>query len=391
MRCDLAVVGAGQAGLAAAAAAAEYGLRVAVFDEGPAAGGRLPRLAGDLVATAADRGVQVLGSATVWAADVGAEFRLSLSPAALDAVPPQAAARAVVVATGAVEQPVPVPGWTLPGVISVGAAQVLLGVHRLRPGRRVVISGIDLLSLGVAAELAAAGVEVVGIALPAPGPLAAERAVPRAVLADLLQLAHLAPLPWLRCLGPAVRRLGTTAVAAHLYPRAGVRLWGVPVRLRQAVVAVTGDGCVEQVWLAPLTPDGRRAGAPHAVAADTVLIGGGLAPLAELAAVAGCRFVYLPNLGGHVPLHGPTLATTVPGLFVAGSATGVEGAPVARAQGRLAGLAAARWLGAGVADASIALAQAAVVRERRQALLAFAPGVQAARADLESIWRQQAR
>ena len=71
--------------------------------------------------------------------------------------------------------------------------------------------------------------------------------------------------------------------------------------------------------------------------ADFVCIAGGLYPLAELAAVAGCPFHYIPELGGHVPLHSEEMETPLPGLFVAGNITGIESGKIAMAQGTVAG------------------------------------------------------
>jgi len=91
----------------------------------------------------------------------------------------------------------------------------------------------------------------------------------------------------------------------------------------------------------------------------------------ELAQLAGIRLVHLPELGGHVPLHGPDLDTAVDGVFVAGSITGVAGARVAAAQGRIAGLSASRYLGlitAADAAAQLDAARAALSQAREQAL-----------------------
>jgi succinate dehydrogenase/fumarate reductase flavoprotein subunit len=85
--------------------------------------------------------------------------------------------------------------------------------------------------------------------------------------------------------------------------------------------------------------------------------------MAELAWLAGCRFVYVPQLGGHVPVHSDHMETTVPGLFVAGDVSGVEEASSAMEEGRLAGLWAA-------ADAGrLDSAEAARLGARHQAAL----------------------
>src|SRR5699024_3600722 len=86
------------------------------------------------------------------------------------------------------------------------------------------------------------------------------------------------------------------------------------------------------------TPDGDIVpGTEELIEVDFVCIAGGLYPLAELAALAGCPFYHIPELGGHVPLHNEKMETTQDGLYVAGNITGIEGAKVAISQGVVAG------------------------------------------------------
>jgi sarcosine oxidase subunit alpha len=71
----------------------------------------------------------------------------------------------------------------------------------------------------------------------------------------------------------------------------------------------------------------------------------GLTPLGELLWQAGAEMVYIPELGGYVPLHDRNMETTAPGVFVAGDVAGIEEASTAMAAGRMAGLSAAKRLG----------------------------------------------
>ena len=99
--------------------------------------------------------------------------------------------------------------------------------------------------------------------------------------------------------------------------------------------------------------------------------------------------MYIEELGGHIPLHGPDLSTTVPGLFVAGNITGVEGAPIAMAQGHLAGLAAAIALGrvpARARDEMVQEARARLDAARTNAPIQFHQGVTTARSRLAALW-----
>lgn len=173
MNYDLAVVGAGPAGLAAAIEAAALGLSVTLLDEQAAPGGQVfravesasgdPALAGEFLdaggaLAAAFRAVPAIAyrpSSTLWhlAPDSGA---LSVKAAGASS---ELAARRVLLATGAQERPVPIPGWTLPGVMSAGAAQILLKTAGAVPQGAVVIAGQGPLCWLLAVQLLRGGVE----------------------------------------------------------------------------------------------------------------------------------------------------------------------------------------------------------------------------------------
>jgi sarcosine oxidase subunit alpha len=411
MKADLAVIGAGPAGLAAAAAARRAGAEVIVLDESLAPGGRLlcqvhenhSKPAGErwwigrdvarrLLDEAARAGVtRIMTSAEVWGVfrddPQSGPWKVMVGGAA----PVEIDAGAVLIATGAAEQPAPLPGWTLPGVVTVGAAQVLVNQWRVKPGGRAVIVGLDPLAFTATHSLVMAGVSVVGMVNPAPGPLTGEAAVPSAVVARLSGLSRLAPSTLMRVAGPLFSCRRAAALAASFYLWPALKAWGTPIMLRHAAVAVLGDTVVEGVMVAAQRPGGGLVpGSERVVKADLVCLSGGLHPLAELAASAGCEFTYVPDLGGHLPLHGPFGQTTVKGLFVAGNATGVESAPVAVEQGRLAGLGIALWLD-GREPAEIARATreaaAAVERARAEAPLKFLPRIAAGRAEMARRWQ----
>ncbi|MFZ5824814.1 MAG: NAD(P)/FAD-dependent oxidoreductase [Bacillota bacterium] len=402
VKADLAVVGAGPAGLTAARAAAERGLRVIVVDEYHRPGGRLlgqlheergpngsPRwwkgieVAQRLVAEATRAGVQIMTGVQVWGLTPG--WTLSLHGGDCDAI----SSRVLLLATGAGERPLPVPGWTLPGVITVGAAQIFANVHRVRPGDRVLLCGVDPLSLTVARELSMAGAEVLGVVLPPAGPLSGDRAHPARVIASLSRMAHLAPSPLLRLAGRLFPGEGGARLGARLYPRSGVKAWGVPLLLRQALVRIEGESEVTGAVLTDIDAEGEPIpGRERRVTLDCVALSGGLSPLAELAAAAGCQMVQ-SGLGGLVPLHSPTMETEREGLLVAGNITGVEGAPVAMAQGQIAGITACRLLGAVTGTEHDRLMDDAVATlraVREGAAIQFYPGTAEARLQLAARW-----
>jgi thioredoxin reductase len=177
---DLAIIGAGPAGMAAAVLAGELGLAVVVLDEQPAPGGQIYRnieRAGDAAALGASylRGAALARAfrvaahdyrpgASVWHVETaaGQPCRLWLLR---DGRVGQVHARRVLLAAGATERPVPVPGWTLPGVMTVGALQILLKAAGMTPEGPVVLVGNGPLLYLTAVQLAAAGGQVAAVLL----------------------------------------------------------------------------------------------------------------------------------------------------------------------------------------------------------------------------------
>ena len=167
--CDLAVIGAGPAGMAAARVAAEAGARVVLLDEQPAPGGQIYRaittggagrggvlgsdyLAGAELARGLDHpDIHHVVGATVWRVDAGREIAFSMESAAH-----LLHARRIVLATGAIERPFPFPGWTLPGVMTAGAAQILLKSAGV-VARDAVLAGSGPLLYLIAHQMIAAG------------------------------------------------------------------------------------------------------------------------------------------------------------------------------------------------------------------------------------------
>jgi D-hydroxyproline dehydrogenase subunit alpha len=160
---DVAVIGAGPAGIAAAVRAAAAGKRVVLLDESPRAGGQiwrhtrrsaLPRQARRWLSALDASGAAHLARATV--VDVTAERITAEGPDGALVVETEN----VVLATGARERFLPFVGWTLPGVVGVGGAQALLKSGADVRGRTVVVAGSGPLLLPVAAALAHAGARI---------------------------------------------------------------------------------------------------------------------------------------------------------------------------------------------------------------------------------------
>jgi sarcosine oxidase subunit alpha len=275
--------------------------------------------------------------------------------------------------------------------MSIGAAQVMTNVQRVKVGHRGVVIGMNVLAMAIVSELRLAGIELAAIVLPPKHALSGHASDPNRVFGSLLRFSHLAPNPLFRWGAAFVRPAWLQRLVVAGYPGRGLRIWGTPLQLRRSALEIVGTDCVEGVRVANIGPDGRVvAGSERFVEADFVCIAGGLYPLAELAAVAGCPFRYAPQLGGHIPLHSESMRTPLSRLYVAGNITGVESAKVAMAQGTVAGTAMALDESEG---ASISLAEeldlaiSLVKQTRRDALIQFHPDIEQFR---EELYRERA-
>jgi len=303
--CDVVVIGGGPAGIASAARAAECGLNVLLLDESADVGGQIwRRRAGSLARGAARAwftrleasGATVIRGASVVDAARRADggFTVTAERAA-DALLVDAGV--IVLATGARERFLPFPGWTLPGVIGVGAAQALLKGGASFRGKRVVIAGSGPLLLPVASALAADGASV---------RLVAEQARPRDVGRFALGL-------W---------RHPATLVQAARY-RAG--FVGTPYTLGTWVTAARGNGRVEEVDVT----NGRTT---RTIACDLLCAAFGLVPNTELARLLGCD-----RTDGMVRVNHDQ-QTSQAGVYCAGEPTGIGGVELSLAEGEIAGL-----------------------------------------------------
>jgi NADPH-dependent 2,4-dienoyl-CoA reductase/sulfur reductase-like enzyme len=366
-RTELVVVGAGPAGLTAAIEAARAGVDVAVVDENRRPGGQIFRQLPDgfavtdgaALGTEFRRGQQLLGElaglpirflfgSLVWGIfedrvleviDDDRSFRLG--------------AEAIVIATGAYDRPVPLPGWTLPGVFSVGGAQTLLKSQRLLAGRRILMAGTGPLQLVVASQLAKAGGEIVAIA----------DAVPTHAL-----LRHVWPL----IKGWSLTRDGIGYRWDLLKAR-------VPWIAPSILVRVEGEHEVERAAIATVDADWRPiSGTERTFEVDTVCIGYGLLPSVELARLCGCDLRYDEATDTWLPERDGWFETNKRGIYAVGDGAGIAGAAVAADEGRIAGLAVASRLGR-ISDAQLRAATAAP-RRRLHRLGAF-------RAAMDAVYR----
>jgi NADPH-dependent 2,4-dienoyl-CoA reductase/sulfur reductase-like enzyme len=309
--CELLIVGAGPAGMAAALAAAPSGARITLLDDNPVLGGQIwrdgpgahltPQALRMREALARCANVRLLcGTRVVSLAGAGA---LLLEDAKQGWVQPYGK---LLLCTGARELLLPFPGWTLPGVTGAGGLQALVKAGLPVAGERIVIAGSGPLLLVAADTARRAGAKVVRIA---------EQAGLPAVAGFAAQL--------LRWPGKAKQALG---LASACY-RTGTR-----------VVSAQGVGRVQSVRL-------LHAGRETEIACERVACGFGLVPNTELGQLLGCALT--PDHGGSRALAVDGLqATSVAGVYAAGECTGVGGSERALAQGRIAGHAAVENTGA---------------------------------------------
>jgi len=347
--CDFLVIGGGPAGLAASALAASQGVRTVLVDERPSLGGQIykqpspgfvvhdPRKLGHdyqrgmaLVEAAQSAGVEFVTRTSVLSLRGTTAILLSEGSSATRTLH----AKRVLIAPGAYDRPVVFPGWTLPGVITAGGAQGLIKTSRVSAGNRVGFAGSGPLALAFPAQLRRYGVNVV-LALEA-GPAPKLRST----------MGLLGSLPG----NVSLLRDGISYRRQLLQSR-------IPLHYRRIIVRAEGENYVEAMVHAAVDPEWRVIPDSEVrVELDTICLGYGFVPSAELFRLVECAFSHDENLGGSVVNLDEWCRTSVPGVYGAGDGTGVRGSLVAVDQGRLAALGAAMDLGAISPEAAAKLA-----------------------------------
>ncbi|MEY4413452.1 MAG: hypothetical protein RIQ53_745 [Pseudomonadota bacterium] len=325
------IVGTGPAGVRAAEAVVEAGLRPVVVDESPRDGGQIYRRqpegfrrpAVKLYGPEAPKAVALhqrfdalrphidhRAGALVW----------NLTPGALHLVHEGRAETlafdALLLATGATDRLMPVPGWQQAGCYTLGAAQIALKAQACAVGRQVVFMGSGPLLYLVASQYlqagAAAGVRVAAVLDTAP-PLQAADAWD--ALPGLLARPGLL---W--------RGLGL---------QAQLRRTGVPLMLGVSPLRIEGDATAGVQ--AVVVHDAR--GRERRFAADACALGWHLRPETQLADLAGCRSVLDAHSRQWLPALDADGRSSVPGVYLAGDGARLQGADAAETGGRLAALA----------------------------------------------------
>ncbi|MDO4555382.1 MAG: NAD(P)/FAD-dependent oxidoreductase [Lachnospiraceae bacterium] len=320
---DILIIGAGPAGLSAAIEAAKCGADVLVVDENSKPGGQLFKqihkffgsrrhkagvrgvdIGNELLKEVQELGVEVLLDTVaygIYPNDEGVALAVKGETGVI--VHP----KKVIMATGASENPLAFPGWTLPGVVGAGAIQTMINVHRVPVGKKVLMIGSGNVGLIVTYQLLQSGTDVAGIVEAAP------------------------------------------TVGGYGVHSAKVRRAGVPMYTGYTVIEAVPNEDLSGVTGAVIAKVDERfqpiAGTEQFIECDTIGIAVGLTPDIGLPSMAGVTFVNAGRLGSQVPMHNRDMMTTKEGIYVAGDSSGVEEASSAIEEGKLAGIAAAEALG----------------------------------------------
>ena len=316
-KVELAVIGAGPAGLGGAIESAKKGVDVVVFDENKKPGGQLfkqiHKFFGSKEHMAGIRGFKI-GEKLLEEANQ-LKIPVFLDCAVIGITKDKVIAyiynekiqylkaKRILVATGAMENVIQFPGWTLPGVMGAGAVQTMINIERVLPGKKILMVGTGNVGLIVSYQLIQAGAEMVALV-------------------------------------EAKSEIGGYGVHASKIRRAGV-----PIYLQHTVVSAKGKEFVEKALIAEIDKNFNVvSGTEKELKVDLICLAVGLSPLTEILRLVGCEEAYVPELGGWIPLHNANMETAVNGIYVAGDVSGVEEASSALDKGRIAGVAIAESL-----------------------------------------------
>ena len=314
---ELVIIGGGPAGLSAAIEARKKGIEVLLIDENLRPGGQLfkqiHRFFGSKEHMAGVRGF-VIGEkllrevreldVEVWLNSVVyGIFKDNVIGVVKDGENIILKTKSIIVSAGAIENPLSFPGWTLPGVMGAGACQTMINIHRVLPGKKVLMIGSGNVGLIVSYQLLQAGADVLGIV----------EIMPK--------------------------------IGGYLVHAAKVKRFGVPIYLSTTILEAFGKEEVEGAVICPVDNNFKPMFKERKeIKVDLICIAIGLTPLSELLYQTGCLFTYKGYLGGFVPLHNENMETSIPLIYVAGDCSGIEEASTAMEEGKLAGISVAEKL-----------------------------------------------
>ena len=319
---EVVVIGGGPSGLSAAIEASKAGAEVLLIDENLRAGGQLFKQIHKFFGSSAhysgtrgfDIGEKLLNEARKYSVEIYLNsVAIGIFKENIIAIKKgydynkkeliTVKAQRIVIATGASENAISFPGWTLPGVMGAGAVQTMINVNRVLPGKRILIIGSGNVGLIVTYQLLQAGAEVLAVVEAAP------------------------------------------QISGYQVHAAKIIRAGVPVYTSSTILKASGKNRIEQAMLCKLDKNWKKIkGTEFALDVDTIAIAVGLKPAIKLVRMSGCECVYNKDLSGWIPLHNEKMESTIKGIYIVGDTTGVEEANTALEEGKLAGIAIAESL-----------------------------------------------
>ncbi len=327
IKFDVVIVGMGPAGMAAAVELADLDLKVAVVDENSLPGGQIYRQhSGDFklsdpsfMGDKYKKGIKLVdkfrsvkdkitlyNNTYIW----GFFGDRTLTLLQDDQMLLMEFDR-LLISEGAMERTIPFPGWTLPGIITLGGLQKFVLHERLLPGKRFLLAGCSPLLLPVAANLIEAGAEVVGICD------ASSSNKHMKLMTKMIGQKGLAK-----------------EVFSYLFP---VIKKSVPIMRSSLVSAASGGGKLERVSVVKLDKEGRPlAGSEKSYEVDVLGISYGFLPSTRLSRLIGCKQEYDPVRAAWSPQTDDYMRSSVDGVYVAGDSGGIGGADMAEIEGRIA-------------------------------------------------------
>lgn len=315
---DLAIIGAGPAGLSASIEASKHGVKTIIIDENISPGGQLfkqihkffgskDQMAGfrgyeigeKLLSLAKDNKVDILLNTKAIGIDEHNTLAVIKNKVYLEINP-----KKIILCCGATEKPLAFPGWTLPGVMGAGALQTLVNIHRVIPGEKIFMIGSGNVGLIVSYHLLQAGTRV--------------KAIVEA----------------------------SQEINGYLVHASKLRRSGIPFMLGYTINRAMGKEQLERIELIKLDEKFNKIPSTEIqFDADTLCLAVGLSPSTELARMIGCNLDYNSTLGGYIPIVDENMETSIKNIYAAGDMIGIEEATIAMEEGRLAGLCCAEDLG----------------------------------------------
>ena len=330
---SLAIIGAGPAGMAAAIQAAQFDIDAIVLDQQPGPGGQIFRnlenspvsdrsilgedyqIGIELIAEFRGASINYMPNVSIWNIDTNADGSYELG-VLVDNQTQFILIDKLIMATGAQERPMPIPGWQLPGVMTAGAGQILLKSAAMLPANGVILAGSGPLLLLLACQYLRAGLKIQGFIDTTP-PDAMLRALP--LLPNALQAR-----------GQLLKGLNMLVT---------LRQAKVPIYKHCSDLVALGSQRFEQISF-------RSKEKQIQLSADTLLLHQGIVPGIHFPQLAGCKLDWNKQQLSWQARCDPWGETTSDSVFLVGDGSAIVGAKAAELQGKISALQIAHQLGA---------------------------------------------